>query len=226
MSQAAQDQDTRNTPSASMSDTAGQAAPDEKDKAASEHVEDYEKRYKDLQATFTKTSQEKKELERRLAELESTLHEVLPALAGQGQDTDPDADMPVSKKELQAIRRELRQSLAQIQVLNKFEREYPDLVPHEDLVAYFLERQTDARMALPKRLEEAAEMTRRFIEQQRQEAIAKYEESLKAKQQKQAEAGGLESSPPGPPKAPPEPEDAEAYLRRLQEKQAKRLGLI
>ena len=72
-------------------------------------------------------------------------------------------------------------------------------------------------------MDEAVEMARTFLDNERQKGASQVEQNAREKQQKQAEVSGLETSPPGEQREPREP-TYEEYLSEIKERQLKQQG--
>ena len=170
-------------------------SPEKKD--SQEQKVDWEKRFKDTQSSFTKQQQELSELKREAQKNKELLDVVSQYVdwsrvtdgtpQNQAQELD-DAD-PVTRLEqkFDALNRDIRVE----RTLTSFRTAHPDMVPYEDLVTSFMHK-TDKRLRPETRLEEAVELTKKFLDSERARGR---EEALKAKQEieaREAEAGGLE----------------------------------
>lgn len=164
----------------------------------------WEQRYKDLQASFTKNQQTAAQKEAELKQLQQTLDTVTPFVdwdKAMGRTkpaqtlidptTIPDDDMNQNRRNPKYISEdELNNRLAVIEAETHFRLANPDLLEHEDIVAVFL-RKTDARKPMSERIKIATQQTREFFASQRQKGIEEYKAGLETEKKKAAESAGL-----------------------------------
>ncbi len=156
--------------------------------------EDWEKRYKDLQAHSTPLEQELKTLKddsTKDKELIETLSQFVDwnkqsqSVPGQQEDLET----YVTKKDLQEVQKQLKGQAA----LQDFRTKHPDMVEYESIVSSFITR-TDPRRRQEARLEEAVGLTKKFLETERSKGKASQEAEVKEKVKTEAETAGLETT--------------------------------
>jgi len=191
----------------------------------------WEKRYKDLQPEYTKVTQEIKRIKEEYAKDKELLDSVTPyidwskvnGVAEDGLDGD---DGYVSKKELDAKIRELKQTQEIARITMDFRRKYPDMVEYEDQVGFYLQNKTDPRHKMSVRIEKAVEYTKKFLEAERAKGASMIEKETKEAKSKEATAAGLKGGDQAIPSKEDVPESAAEYVAYLRESQEKRKMVI
>jgi len=190
----------------------------------------WEKRYKDLQSEYTKTTQEIKKINEEHAKDKELLDSVTPYIdwskASGAAEEGLDDDGYVSKKELDAKIRELKQAQEIARVTMDFRRKYPDMVEYEDQVGFYLQNKTDPRRKISDRIEKAVEYTKKFLEAERMKGATMLEKEVKETKSKAATAAGLKGGDQVIPPKEDVPESAADYVAYLRESQEKRKMVI
>ena len=151
-----------------------------------------EKRYKDVQAAYTKATQDNKAVKEQLdkmAKENEQYKKVVIELYNKNQEEDPEAESYVSKREVDEVKQMVNASTA----LNKFRLENPDLIQYEELVNFNIQK-TDPLATPEDRLKEAAKLTKEFIKTERKKAVDESKSKEAKKQKQEAEASGLETT--------------------------------
>jgi hypothetical protein len=188
-------------------------------------TDDWEKRYKDLQAEFTKKSQHEKELQQQMQDLNTNYEQLAGYISQQQQPQTNDSDYDfVSKKELSEWERRVAKQIEATNLASEFRSKYPDMVQYEDMVAYYLENKTDKRHTLKDRMESAVTSAKSFLDAERQRGIELAKQAADAKAAEEAQASGLsyETTPPG--SGAPSAETGQEYLAWRKQRSAKKRG--
>lgn len=186
----------------------------------------WEKRYKNLEADHTTTSQ-------KLAEQEQLVELVSPyvdwgKVQGSGEaPSDPEEEGTVDKKMLTTSLKDLSDKVDTKLLTLDFRQAHPELRPYEDTItgpALSRLRRKYPREPIRKVMERAADFTAKFLEEERK----KGEETAEKKSQEAAGAGGLGSASPTSPAKKEEPlgETNKDYLARRKAQSRKARGLI
>lgn len=183
----ASDEETEASSDEETSDEAGES---------DEVEEEISPREKELQSRITKVEQENKKLkeEYELLANQQDWRQFTPKEETETASSSEDEDEIATKRDLSQHQQRINQQLYAREMLSKFRTENPDLQPYEDLVNTFLQTKTNPRKPLDKRLKEAADKTREFLEQEREKGRKKVEEEKKEKQKEEGKASGLSGS--------------------------------
>lgn len=187
---------------------------------------DYEKRYKDLQAEQTRTSQENAELRQRNEQLEQP-----PETPPEEADLGDEEGFVDRKTVNQIVSKAVSQAVATVRTQAAdayFRKTYPDLVKHEGIIAGIMRNPKD----LPKkgasaeeRIDAAVKEFNNLTEEAITSAKAEAEQAAKDREEANRKASGLTSSSTTSPKGgEEEPSDAQELADR-KAKSAKQRGL-
>ena len=188
---------------------------------------DYEKRYKDLQAEQTRTSQENAELNRRLEQLEQAGQETPEA-----DDLDDEEGFTDRKTVSQMIALAVSQAVAKVRTQaadTYFRRTYPDLVKYENAIAGIMRSQKEAPKkgaSAEDRIDAAVKEFNDLTEEAKTTATAEAEAKAKAREEQNRKASGLTSSSTTPAKSGEEELSDEDELKARKRRQAKKRGLV
>jgi hypothetical protein len=203
----------------------------EKDPAKETPEKDsYEQRYKDLQATMTKTTQENATLKERQAKDEELLNAVTPFIdydKMNGKVADPEnGDELVSQQTLASTVQDLKNQISQNRTTQDFRSKHPDMIEHEDLVGMFLGK-TNSREPMDIRIEKAVASAKALLESQQSKGRDLQEAEVKDKAAKEAEVAGLGDGKGPQSDAPAEKgETFDEYMQSRKDASAKAQGLI
>ncbi len=150
--------------------------------------DNYEQRYKDLQADHTVVNQE-------LAQSKQLVEMMTPHVnfgdkkeSESAVDNDEFVQTGQMKQQLQDINAKVDDKLLSL----KFQQDNPDLKDYEHVVGSMLNR-TDPRLPKETRLEEAAKLTREFLETERKKGAESAEADKVKKAAAEAEVSGIAS---------------------------------
>ncbi len=148
----------------------------------------YEQRYKDLQVDHTTTKQE-------LAQSKQLVDMMTPHVnfrdkkeSESAEDDDEFVQTGQMKQQLQDISAKVDDKLLSL----KFQQDNPDLKDYQHVVGSMLNK-TDPRLPKETRLEEAAKLTRDFLETERKKGAESAEADKVKKAAAEAEASGIAS---------------------------------
>jgi len=202
-----------------------QSAPKELDTAdLGEKYRALEERYKQSETKITELGQQNADMQRLLdaSRIQPSREEKPSEPIGDRLLENPDEVLAEREKKIREdLTKEFNAKLYYQQLATKFRQENPDLAPHEDLVALFMNK-TDLSKSTEERLKNAIEMTRNYITKIQNEGAKKL--AGKASETKKASVEGGGASKPAPP--PKEEEPYEDYMKRRKAQSAKARGLI
>jgi hypothetical protein len=190
-----------------------------------ESTEDWEKRYKDLQSTYTSETQSRKALEEELSKSKQTIEAVQPYINWDAVNGTTPEETEVDPRELDKKINKIKTDLSDEIAWSTFKAQNPELKGHETLVLSYVQKCTGTR---DERLAKAKELTVRYIESLREEgkkaALNEKEETAR----REAEAGGLTpSATPSQDEKPVTKEEANSnYITARQAAAAKARGFV
>ena len=190
----------------------------------------YEQRYKDLQATTTKTQQENANLKDQQQKDKELLDAVTPFIdydRMNGKVAEPEnGDALVDQQTLAKTVQDLSSQITQNRITQNFRAKHPDMVEHEDLVGMFLGK-TNQNLPIESRIDKAVENAKALLESEKSKGREQYEKEVKDKTAKEAEASGLGGGKGPQSEAPAENgETYEEYMQARKDMSAKAQGLI
>lgn len=193
-------------------------------------ADSYEQRYKDLQATMTKTTQENASLKEMQAKDKELLDAVTPYIdydKMNGKVAQPeDGEALVDQQTLTKTVQDLRNEIAQNRATQDFRSKYPDMVDHEDIVGMYLKK-TNPRDTLEIRMAKAVESTKTLLESQQTKGREKFKEESKKKTSEEAKASGFDGDTGlKGEKKEPDGETYDEYVQARKDASAKAQGLI
>ena len=193
-------------------------------------TDSYEQRYKDLQATMTKTTQENALLKDAQAKDKELLDAVTPYIdydRMNGKVAEPeDGDAIVDQRTLTSTVQALKDEIAQNRTTQNFRSKYPEMIDHEDLVGMYLQK-TNPRDTIENRIAKAVESTKTLLESQQAKGREKFEEETKKKTSKEAEVSGFDGGTVlKGGKKEPDGETYDEYLQSRKNMSAKAQGLM
>ena len=199
---------------------------DTKQEDSVEKSEDWQKRYKDLQAEYTKRAQHEKELEKSMQDLQTNYEQLTQYLSQkQAPAEDDTAYEYVSKRDLVQMQQAMAQQIEATNLAAEFRSKYPDMVEYEDMVSYYLQNKTDKRKNLRERMESAVGSAKDFLEAERQRGIELERQKAEQKLSEEAQASGISSHPAPQEGGPPAAESQSDYLAFRRKKRHANLGL-
>jgi hypothetical protein len=194
-------------------------AEEEKEKVEKKEEVVTAEQYKQLQAEFTKTKQEISQLKEYNEALAAYLKQQ-PSQQAEEEDFGY-VDKQSFKKEIES----LRQMLVSTQRLGEFRSKYPDMRPYEDLVSVYINK-TDAKQSVDARVDKAVELTRAFLESERNKGKEFSEKEKAEKAKAEAETAGLDTTETVEESTEPKEETPEDYIAWRKQRSLKAQGII
>ena len=182
-----------------------------------QNKDSYEQRYKDLQATTTKTNQENATLKEQQAKDAELLNQLTPfidydRMNGKVKEPENGTDL-VDQTTLAQTVQDLKNQISQNTVTQNFRSKHPDMIDHEDLVGMFLGK-TNQREPMDIRIEKAVASTKALLESQQSKGRDLQEAEVKEKAAKEAEVAGLgDGKGPKPDEPAEKGETYEEYIK-------------
>jgi hypothetical protein len=193
-------------------------------------TDSYEERYKELQSTMTKTSQENATLKAEIEKDKSLINDLTPFIdydKMNGKVADPeDGDALVDNKTLTKKIQGLQDEILRTKYTSDFRSKYPDMIEHEDLVGLYLNK-TNPRDTIENRMLKAVENTRALLKSEQSKGREKYEQEVKTKTTEEAKVAGFAGgSEPHEGDGAHKAETYEEYIQSRKNDSAKAQGLI
>jgi hypothetical protein len=189
----------------------------------------YEQRYKDLQSTMTKTTQENATLKEAATKSQELIDGLTPYINYDKMNGKVEApengDELVDQQTLASTVQELKNQISQNTVTQNFRSKHPDMIEHEDLVGMFLGK-TNSREPMDIRIEKAVASAKALLESEQSKGRTLQEQEVKDKAAKEAEVAGIGDGKGPRPDAPAEKgETYEEYMQVRKDMSAKAQNL-